>query len=114
MKIIVTAAAILAMGVSVASATEWMGSLQFTKGAAGSSNWTATVKNGAGKMSTDFGKFDVQKSNSFFIISSNSSGIVGTGVVHDGRVVGTFAFGAFGGNFSGDRTSASKSKSRGK
>lgn len=100
-----------------AVASEWMGSVDFTKNAfdnTTTATWKASLKNGEGKGKLSTGqKFDVQKSNSFFIISQNG-GVVGTGMVVNGHVAGTFQIGnAFAGNFQGDRTSGGSDAKRG-
>jgi len=110
-----TLAALMVMGLALpASASEWMGSINFTKNAfdnVTTATWTASLKNGEGKAKLSTGqKFDVQKSNSFFIISQDG-GVVGTGMVSNGHVIGTFKVGnAFAGNFEGDRVSGSNAK----
>lgn len=110
-------AAVAALFAIPAVASEWMGSVNFTKNAfdnATSATWTASLKNGEGKAKLSTGqKFDVQKSNSFFIISQNG-GVVGTGMVVNGHVAGTFKVGnAFAGNFEGDRTSGNSDSKKG-
>ena len=119
-RTLLLAAALSVGALPALAASEWMGSINFTKNAVGgatSATWTAKLKNGEGKAKVDNGmKLDVQKSNSFFIISQKGSGVVGTGMVHKGHVVGTFKVGkTFAGTFDGSRTSKGKSSgSKGK
>lgn len=112
MRIAAIAATILILGVANVSASEWMGSLSFTKTpvpGATTATWNASLKNGSGtlKVKGTNIRYNVQKSNSFFIVSDKKGGgIVGTGMVHKGHVSGVFQVGAIaGGSFDGDRAS---------
>lgn len=109
-------AAALSVSAFPALASEWMGSLQFTKGAnlvgATNANWTASLKNGKGSFKVNGNKFGkVKRSNSFFIVSSGgkNGGVIGTGIVYKGTVAGTFNIGKGGiaGSFEGTKTGKS-------
>lgn len=109
--------AVLALALAIplpAVASEWMGSLNFTKGApigVTSAKWKASINSGSGtfKVKGTALRYNVQKSNSFFIVSDRKGGgVVGTGIVHKGKVAGTFKVGrTFAGSFDGTRTSKS-------
>lgn len=113
-RTLVMLSALVALSVPV-TASEWMGSLNFTKGApigVTSAKWKANINNGSGTMKVKGTalRYNVQKANSFFIVSDKKGGgVVGAGIVHKGKVAGTFKVGrTFAGSFEGTRTSKGK------